>query len=60
MIRHFVVFSVARGFEDELAGLIQRLEALQGQIEAIDALAVGRPLNGTGFDAALTLDVADQ
>jgi Stress responsive A/B Barrel Domain len=60
VIRHIVVVSVARDFQDELPGLIERLEALPGQIGEIEALAVGRPLNATAFDAALTVDVADE
>ena len=59
MIRHIVVFSVADGQEEQLAGLVDDLEALPGQIDVIEALAVGRPLNDTPFDCALTVDLAD-
>jgi hypothetical protein len=59
-IRHIVVFSIAGGNEDELAGLVDDLEALPGRIDVIEALAVGRPLNETPFDCALTVDLADE
>ena len=60
MIRHIVVFSVAAGQDEELAGLVDDLEALPGQIDVIEALAVGRPINDSPFDCALTVDLADE
>jgi hypothetical protein len=59
LIRHIVVFSVAEGQEEQLAGLVGDLEALPAQIDEIEALAVGRPMNETPFDCALTVDLAD-
>jgi hypothetical protein len=60
LIRHIVVFSVAAEAEAELASLIGELESLPDRIEAIEALAVGRPLNQTPYGCALTVDVADE
>jgi hypothetical protein len=60
VIRHIVVFSVSEDARDELPGLIEDLGALHVQIDAIEALAVGRPLNATEFDCVLTVDVADE
>ena len=59
MIRHIVVFSVAAGAEEELPDLLAELEALPAQIEEIQALDVGPPLNETRFHCALTVDLAD-
>ena len=60
MIRHIVVFSVADDQREQLAGLVDDLRALPGQIDVIEALAVGRPLNDSPFDCALTVDLADE
>ena len=60
MIRHIVLFSVDDNARDELAVLIDELTALPGQIDAIEALAVGRPLNAGAHDCALTVDVLDE
>jgi Stress responsive A/B Barrel Domain len=60
LIRHIVMFSVADDARDELAGLIEDLGALRVKIDVIEALAVGRPLNATEFDCALTVDVTDE
>ena len=60
MIRHIVVFSVAADHRDQLAGVVDELRALPGQIDAIEALSVGPPLNDTPYDCALTVDVADE
>jgi hypothetical protein len=60
VIRHVVVFSVAEDARDELPGLIEDLGALRVKIDVIEALAVGRPLNATEFDCAMTVDMADE
>lgn len=60
MIRHIVMFSVAKDARDQLPVLIEDLGALHVKIDVIEALAVGRPLNATEFDCALTVDVADE
>jgi hypothetical protein len=60
LIRHIVVFSVPSGRMSELDELIDALRALPDQIDEIEAIACGRSLNATEFDAALTVDVADE
>jgi hypothetical protein len=60
LIRHVVVFTVAEAHRHELDALIEELRALPGEIAEIEALACGRSLGATGFDAALTVDVADE
>ncbi len=60
MIRHIVVFSVADEARGELDALIAELAALPGQIDAIEALSVGPPINAAGYDCALTVDVLDE
>ena len=60
MIRHIVVFSVESARVSELDELIDALRALADQIDEIEAIACGRVLNATEFDAALTVDVADE
>jgi Stress responsive A/B Barrel Domain len=60
MIRHIVVFSVEGARRTELDELIADLRALADEIDEIEAIACGRPLNATEFDAALTVDVADE
>jgi Stress responsive A/B Barrel Domain len=55
-----VVFSVESTRLSELDDLIDELRALAGEIDEIEAIACGRPLNATEFDAALTVDVADE
>ena len=60
MIRHIVVFSVADDARGELDALIEELAALPGQIDVIEALSVGPPINAGGYDCALTVDVLDE
>ena len=60
MIRHIVVFSVETAHLAGLDQLIDDLRALADEIDEIDAIACGRPLNATEYDAALTVDVADE
>ena len=60
MIRHIVVFSVETAHLAELDQLIDDLRALADEIDEIDAIACGRPLNATEYDAALTVDVAGE
>jgi hypothetical protein len=60
VLRHIVVFSVESARLAELDQLIDDLRALADEIDEIDAIACGRPLNATEYDAALTVDVADE
>jgi hypothetical protein len=60
VIRHIVIFSVEAGRRNELDVLIEELLTLRGEIDEIEAIACGRSLGATGFDAALTVDVADE
>jgi hypothetical protein len=60
LIRHIVVFSIDRGRETDLEQLIEDVHRLPAEIAEISAIACGRPLNSTAFDAALTVDVSDE
>jgi hypothetical protein len=59
MIRHIVVFKIADEHRGELAGLVEAIDALRGQIDEIRALACGPLLNDSEYHCALTVDVAD-
>jgi hypothetical protein len=60
VIRHIVVFSVEEGRLNELDELIDKVRALPDEISEIEAIACGKVLNATAYDAALSVDVADE
>jgi hypothetical protein len=60
VIRHIVVFSIDEGRDAALEQLIEDVHRLPAEIAEISAIACGRPLNATAFDAALTVDVPDE
>jgi hypothetical protein len=60
MLRHVVIWSMSEETKGELDEVFEELRALPAAIEQIEALNVGRLLNDSSLEAALSVDVADR
>jgi hypothetical protein len=60
VLRHIVLFTVKEENRDELDSLIEDLRTLQQRVPQVRRAICGPAIGGTGYDAALVVELDDR